>query len=338
MTGRIRGLSALLLGMLAASCAFGDEPTPRIEVSDTVFDIGEIWQGRPAQKSFSITNAGDAPLNVGVEASCGCTAVTQPKTPLAPGATTSFSITYDTLLQGKIDKRVVIVSSDPERGRIDVAVRGHIKPIFEGKPRYRILFLPMTIDDVRKQSIRLVNKYPEPVRLKLKPDQDFGRFAVELKELKAGQEYELTATTVPPLAEDFNHTEILLATDLEGTPILKSYATGRAHAAACVRPFNVVIDPETHGPIKQELSIQFFRDRNTKITGAKCSMERCSWERMPAAASSGPLKAVRNERIVLTLPSHKFIPPEGATFEIYTDHRDERYKTLTVTIVRSDAQ
>ena len=70
----------------------------------------------------------------------------------------------------------------------------------------------MTIDEVKNA----VDPAGERVSrtgttLKLKPGQDFGRFKIELKERKPGQEYELVATTVPPLDEDFNHTEILLS-------------------------------------------------------------------------------------------------------------------------------
>ena len=82
----------------AATSAPAIAAGPRIELSPAEFDFGELWQGMPAEREFTVKNAGDAPLTISSRSNCGCTVATPPKSPLEPGESCTFKIRYDTCL------------------------------------------------------------------------------------------------------------------------------------------------------------------------------------------------------------------------------------------------
>ena len=73
---------------------------PRLELSPTVFNFGEVWEGMPARQEFAVKNTGDAPLTLTLKTYCGCTPVTRPKSPLPPGESTTFTVSYSTKRKG----------------------------------------------------------------------------------------------------------------------------------------------------------------------------------------------------------------------------------------------
>ena len=59
-------------------------------------DFGILIDGEKVTYSFQFTNSGDAPLIISnAKGSCGCTVPNYPKEPIAPGATASIDVTFD---------------------------------------------------------------------------------------------------------------------------------------------------------------------------------------------------------------------------------------------------
>lgn len=78
-------------------------------------DYGSIAKGSDGVRVFEFTNTGDAPLIISdVKSSCGCTVPKKPDGPIAPGATSSIEVKYDTNRVGPIRKTVTVYSNASE--------------------------------------------------------------------------------------------------------------------------------------------------------------------------------------------------------------------------------
>ena len=81
---------------------------------DTV-DYGSIEKGSDGVRVFEFTNTGDAPLIISdVKSSCGCTVPKKPDGPIAPGASSTIQVKYDTNRVGPIRKTVTVYSNASE--------------------------------------------------------------------------------------------------------------------------------------------------------------------------------------------------------------------------------
>lgn len=83
-----------------------------IQRDDAFVDLGKVKKGSKVEVSFPFTNSGKHPLVIqSVEPGCGCTlAQGKPEKPIAPGASETIKVTYDTQNQalGEQNKHVVV--------------------------------------------------------------------------------------------------------------------------------------------------------------------------------------------------------------------------------------
>lgn len=83
--------------------------------SETTHDFGSIEQGTPQVAEFVVTNSGDEPLIItNVKSSCGCTAATHAKGPIAPGESTIVKATYNAKRVGAFRKSVKVSTNRSE--------------------------------------------------------------------------------------------------------------------------------------------------------------------------------------------------------------------------------
>lgn len=79
---------------------------------ETSYDFGKIKQGKPVTASFSFTNSGpDALVIQSAKASCGCTGVEYPQSPVLPGKTGIIKATYNAAAVGPFNKTITIESN-----------------------------------------------------------------------------------------------------------------------------------------------------------------------------------------------------------------------------------
>lgn len=79
--------------------------TPKVELGDIAWKV-------PALAHFEIRNAGTEPLVVtGVYTDCACTVAAWDKKPIAPGATTTLTVTLDAETLGTFDKSVYVTTN-----------------------------------------------------------------------------------------------------------------------------------------------------------------------------------------------------------------------------------
>lgn len=94
--------------------------------NDTV-DYGTIEKGSDGLRVFEFTNTGDAPLVItDVKSSCGCTIPKKPEGPIAPGATSSIEVKYDTNRVGPI-RRTITVTSNASEPIIGLKIKGEVR-------------------------------------------------------------------------------------------------------------------------------------------------------------------------------------------------------------------
>lgn len=115
---------------------------PQITVDKEVHDYGTIEQGADGTCTFTVTNSGNEPLILSLcKGSCGCTVPTCPKEPIAPGASATITVRYDTKRVGPINKSVTITSNAANEPRKVVRIKGSVQakpqgsaPVSTGTP------------------------------------------------------------------------------------------------------------------------------------------------------------------------------------------------------------
>ena len=94
------------------------EGMPAFTFEKEEHDFGILIDGEKVAYSFRFTNSGDAPLIISnAKGSCGCTVPNYPKEPIAPGASASIDVTFDSKGRtGKQSKAVTLTANtNPNR-------------------------------------------------------------------------------------------------------------------------------------------------------------------------------------------------------------------------------
>lgn len=120
----------LVLGLILAF-AFGSFAQQvggaEIAFEKDVHDFGKLKQFGNATTEFTFTNTGDAPLIISnCKGSCGCTVPTWPREPIAPGASASIKVKYDSKRVGPINKSVTITSNATNTPSKVIRITGNI--------------------------------------------------------------------------------------------------------------------------------------------------------------------------------------------------------------------
>ena len=95
-----------------------EEGMPAFTFEKEEHDFGTLIDGEKVTYSFRFTNSGDAPLIISnAKGSCGCTVPNYPKVPIAPGASSSIDVTFDSKGRtGKQSKAVTLTANtNPNR-------------------------------------------------------------------------------------------------------------------------------------------------------------------------------------------------------------------------------
>ena len=97
-----------------------------IQWNNTTQNLGDVAQNKPAKATFVLTNTGNTPLVLkNVKPSCGCTAADYTKEPIAPGASTQISATYNAKSPGKFSK-IVRVYTDQSDAPVLLTIKGNV--------------------------------------------------------------------------------------------------------------------------------------------------------------------------------------------------------------------
>ncbi len=306
---------------------------PNIELSPREFDFGEVWEDESVQETITVKNTGDAPLNIiSVRGNCGCTVPTRPKSPLQPGESDTFTITYSTKRIGKADKKVTVRSNDPNEPQIVIPVKGLVKRIYESDTHNRVSFRHLDPKAIEESTITLENKFDEPLPLKLAENWDTGPFDVRLKEVDEGQKYELTVKTRPPLRIGNNRARVKLETPKEDLPDVLITINANVIPRVTVVPSSLFVSSNRTEPFDQTVKVRFRADQPIKVESVRAVPETIKAELEPMTQPFGR-SVMSYQPIKLTLPAFDEIPA-GAKLIVTTNDPDERYHELEMPILK----
>jgi hypothetical protein len=108
-------MKKLIVVVLISLIGYTSSAQAKISFKNETVDYGKIVKGSDGVRVFEFTNTGDAELVVtNVKSSCGCTVPKKPEEPIAPGASGSIEVKYDTNRVGPIRKTVTVYSNAEE--------------------------------------------------------------------------------------------------------------------------------------------------------------------------------------------------------------------------------
>lgn len=98
---------------------------PKIAFEETVFNFDTIMQNGNAEHVFRFANEGNAPLLVtSAFSSCGCVVPEWPKEPIAPKASGSIKVKYNTSKTGHFTKVIIVKSNDTASPKTVLRING----------------------------------------------------------------------------------------------------------------------------------------------------------------------------------------------------------------------
>lgn len=132
----------------AVSFTVQDRDRPKVEMSNTFFDMGEISVSDVKQQDFTFKNVGTKPLSIlGVNSSCGCTAgqiiyrgetskefsmhsVGGYVTDIAAGDTATIRLTYRPAtmpVYGLVEREVYVATNDPANQKLVFSIKAKVR-------------------------------------------------------------------------------------------------------------------------------------------------------------------------------------------------------------------
>ena len=132
--------------------------------------------------AFNFKNDGTAPLILNnVQASCGCTTPEWTREPVAPGAKGLIKVSYDPRNRPGVFNKTIRVSSNAENADVVLTIQGEVTPrartVEEDYPNEigplraktnHIAFTSIKENQIRKDSVEIVNNSAQPVQLSFK--------------------------------------------------------------------------------------------------------------------------------------------------------------------------
>lgn len=130
MKNLILTFTLLFVATIAANSASAQiEKGAKIEFSKETHDYGTIKYDADPYCTFEFKNTGNEPLIISnAKGSCGCTVPEWSKEPIAPGATGSIRVKYDTKRPGPINKSVTIDSNAINEPSKIIKIKGEVGP------------------------------------------------------------------------------------------------------------------------------------------------------------------------------------------------------------------
>jgi len=102
---------------------------PLLTFEEKEYDFGTITEGEIVEHNFNFTNTGNAPLVIiNAKGSCGCTVSKWPKEPIAPGASGSFLVSFNSKGKPNLQNKQVTITANTEKGKEILKIRAQVTP------------------------------------------------------------------------------------------------------------------------------------------------------------------------------------------------------------------
>lgn len=127
----------LIITLTGYTSAKESDPSPQVIIEQTTFEFSPVIAGTDVTHRFSISNKGDAPLNIpGVYSGWGCLTVSYSRQ-IPPGGTGEITLKVKT--EGKAGKKVkqhaTVYTDDPNVATIELTLTGEVISAADVNPR-----------------------------------------------------------------------------------------------------------------------------------------------------------------------------------------------------------
>ncbi len=325
----IAGPASVAVAQPAQSSAPAAAPSLRIDSISA--HVGERWVDQPIQHVFKISNLGDADLLFSrIDTPNGVTAKITPPDRLAPKSEATIHVTVDaaSLQSGNFEKRLSILTNDPQHPQVTLSIAGTLRQYLEMVPQ-AIGFGKLDGDANRERRITIRNRADKPVKITLDESSLDKKFHYDLIETSPGLEYELYVDTKPPYEAGTYRGEIRLVTDLPTQPELRLGVFAIVPERIEVLP-RVIALPSTSADATAS-SVHVLRVENHGSKPVRVINASCNDPKVEVVL--GEVVADRKYRIQVRLPANYVIPHTGASVLIKTN--DDEMPVLNVTIGQS---
>lgn len=120
----------LMFALIFSVALYAQEAAPKMVFEKSTHNYGNIKEADgDASCEFKFTNEGNAPLIITrATSSCGCTAPTYPKEPIAPGEEGVIGVTYHAKGRPGGFSKVITVYTNVESEKIKLTITGNVIP------------------------------------------------------------------------------------------------------------------------------------------------------------------------------------------------------------------
>jgi len=123
------GVLFTLVALVFAFQANAQDSGAAITFKEKSIDFGNITQGDKVSHTFQFTNTGNTPLIISnVAVTCGCTATSWPKEPIAPGKSSEISVSFNSAGKMGAQNSVVRIYSNASEPIEKVSLISNVLP------------------------------------------------------------------------------------------------------------------------------------------------------------------------------------------------------------------
>jgi len=126
---------AFIFGTFMVYCAWAQEATtqevtgPTITFEEKAHEFGDIHQGDVVEHVFAFENTGTEPLIItNVQVTCGCTAPSWPRDPIAPGQSNEIKVRFNSAGKSGRQNKVITVVSNAVESRSQIKITTNVLP------------------------------------------------------------------------------------------------------------------------------------------------------------------------------------------------------------------
>jgi len=172
--------------LVACAVAMPAWTAPRIQLELAELDFGLVPNHETTTREVTVSNPGSETLRISeIKSTCPCTGGALSEKTLAPGASTTLTVTIDPAktMAFETGRNLYLLSNDPDRPAAEIRVLSRIEPEFSVEPNPLALG-DVPVDEERRVVVRFRSHHPEPVRIeRVEAGPDSKGFEVRLQPL-----------------------------------------------------------------------------------------------------------------------------------------------------------
>lgn len=127
---RTEGNAGIIRNPISADGMNDTVNVAKIVFDEVNYNFGTVVEGDVVNKTFTFTNVGKVPLLIrDARSTCGCTVADYPKTPIAPGESSTIAVNFNTAKKRNQQKKVVTLTANTYPAETKVELNGFVTPV-----------------------------------------------------------------------------------------------------------------------------------------------------------------------------------------------------------------